>query len=404
MTAADDPTMAAIVTPAAASDHARLLARELPPALVPAFGPSFVRSSLLYDELIDRLALRVVQASGLEAAAREPGTAEELAARAGLEPERAVLPIDWLLRRLTGRGIVEIGSGPRRFQVRNLPDLDPEALRRAQLLEDPSWLPSYTLAETVAQDYPAFLRGERAGEEILFSPARLRLWVEFFSNDNAYYVVNNAVGATAVEDVLPEGATTALEIGGGLGSAAVALLERLHAAGRWPAFAEYRFTEVVPAFLRRGQRALETRFPGATFLKFSAMDMNLPFAEQGVEPGSVSLVYAVNTVHVARDLPFTLGEIYRVLAPGGRLVIAEAVRHWASQPVAVEFIFNLMQTFRAPVLHPAYRPNGGFLTPEHWRAALAAAGFVGVEMVPNIADMAARFPKFCVAAFRATRP
>ena len=62
------------------------------------------------------------------------------------------------------------------------------------------------LAETAAQDYPAFLRGERTGEEILFSPARLRLWVEFFSNDNSYYAVNNAVGAVAIEDMGVRGA------------------------------------------------------------------------------------------------------------------------------------------------------------------------------------------------------
>ena len=215
--------------------------------------------------------------------------------------------------------------------------------------------------------------------------------------------MNNLVGAVAVEEALPPRVTTVLELGGGLGSAAVALLQRLHAAGRWPAISEYRFTEIVPALLRRGQQALQTRFPDATFLTFSALDMNLPFAEQGAGPGSLSLVYAVNTVHVARDLHVTLREIFGALAPGGRLVIAECVRPWA-QTVAVEFIFNLMQTFRSPILHPIYRPNGGFLTPGQWRAALETAGFAEIEMVPDVARMGVRFPNFCVAAIRATRP
>jgi SAM-dependent methyltransferase len=405
VTTADHPTVAGVITPAEAVEAARALARELPPSLAPAFGPSFIRSCQLYDEFVNRLALRVFRASGLEAAACEPGTAEQMAARAGLAPARALLPIDWMLRRLTGRGILAVSAEPGQFRLRGaVPDLDPEPMLDAQRREDPSWLPSYVLAETVARDYPAFLRGERSGEEVLFSPARLRLWVEFFSNDNSFYAVNNLVGAVAVAEGLPPRATTALELGGGLGSAAAALLQRLRAAGRWAAISEYRFTEIVPAFLRRGQHVLETRFPDATFLRFAALDMNLPFPEQGAGPESLSLVYAVNTLHVARDLDFTLREILGALTPGGRLVIAECVRHSAAQTVAVEFIFNLMQTFRSPILHPIHRPNGGFLTPGQWRAALEAAGFIDVEVVPDLAREAVRFPAFCVAAIRATRP
>ena len=407
MTTADELTAGEVITPAEAAEMAQALARELPRSLAPAFGASFIRSSLLYDEFVDRLALRVFRASGLEMAAREPGSAEEMAARARLEPQRALRPIDWMLRRLAGRGMLEMSDarpGAPRFRLRDAgSDLDPAPVLDEQLREDPSWLPSYVLAETVARDYPAFLRGERTGEEILFSPARLRLWVEFFSNDNTFYAVNNLVGAVAVEECLPPGATIALELGGGLGSAAAALLPRLQAAGRWADIAEYRFTEVVPAFLRRGQHVLQTRFPDASFLRFAALDMNLPFAEQGAGPESLSLVYAVNTLHVARDLDFTLREILGALAPGGRLVIAECVRQTATQTVAVEFVFNLMQTFRSPTLHPIYRPNGGFLTPGQWRIAMEAAGFTGVEVLPDIARLAGRFPDFCVAAIRATR-
>jgi SAM-dependent methyltransferase len=256
----------------------------------------------------------------------------------------------------------------------------------------------------VAQDYPAFLRGERTGEDILFSPARLRLWVTFFSNDNGLYVVNNLVGAAAVEEWMPPGPVVILEIGGGLGSAAAALLERLRKAGRWEGLARYRFTEFVPAFLRRGQQALQTQFPDAAFLTFAPLDMNLPFREQSVGPRTQSLVYAVNTIHVARDLEATLQQIFEALAPGGRLVMSECVRPTPGQPISIEFIFNLMETFRAPVLHPIRRPTGGFLTPEQWQGALVTAGFIDVRMLPDVTGIRDRFPAFQVAAIGATRP
>jgi SAM-dependent methyltransferase len=399
---------AGVIGPAEAAETASALAQMLPPLLAPAFGASFIRSTHLYDEFIHRLTLRCFRAAGLEAAAREPGRPEEIAARAGLETHAALTPLEWILRRLTERGLLEeiVAEGePRRFCLRRaLPELDPTALAEEQRREDPSWLPSYVLADTVAQDYPAFLRGERTGEEILFSPTRFPLWVAFFSNDNGLYAVNNLVGAIAVEEWMPPGPVAVLELGGGLGSAAVALLQRLRLMGRWGEICDYWFTDIVPTFLRRGQQTLQAHFPDASFLKFALLDEDRSFSEQGAGPGSLSLVYAVNTLHVARDFCFTLREIFGALAPGGRLVIAECLRPTPGEAIYTEFIFNLMETFRAPVLHPVYRPRGGFLTPQQWRHAMETAGFVNVRILPDIDRIRDRFPAFCVGAIGATRP
>src|SRR5262249_56399995 len=98
----------------------------------------------------------------------------------------ARVPVDWMLRRLRHRGILEqrdLEGGPR-FQLRGaVPELDPGEILEAQRRLDASWQASYVLAETVAQDYPVFLRGERTGEEVLVSPSRLRLWAHFFPDD-----------------------------------------------------------------------------------------------------------------------------------------------------------------------------------------------------------------------------
>src|SRR2546426_7847221 len=257
------------------------LSEVLPARVRAPFTASFVRSARLYDEFVHRLVFSVFRTSGLAAAVTgEPGTAEEIIARAGLEPARARVPVEWILRRLSHRCVLEQtdGHGQPRFRVRAaVPELDPASVLEEQHRQDPSWLPSYVLAETVARDYPAFLRGERTGEEILFSPTRLRLWAEFFSNDNGLYAVNNLVGAVAVEDLVSPGSLAILELGGGLGSAAVALLERLRLAGRWGDIREYRFTDVVAAFLRRGQQAVQTRVPDASFVRFAPLALNRPF-------------------------------------------------------------------------------------------------------------------------------
>jgi hypothetical protein len=70
----------------------------------------------------------------------------------------------------------------------------------------------------------------------------------------------------------------------------------------------------------------------------------------------------------------------------------------------VEFVFNLLETFRSPRLHPAHRPTGGFLTPEQWTRALEAAGFQDVRCLPDVVRLRERFPDFFTTAIGATRP
>ena len=390
-----------------APSAAALLERLLPPEVGSLFDASFLRMHLLYDEFIYRLVLRTAAETALEAATHEPGTVEEIAARAGFEAPRALVPLDWMLRLLAARGLIEETSGAGASRYRSLnafPSLDPAPVGEEQKRLDASWMPAYVLAETVARDYPAFLRGKVTGEEVLFSPRRLRLWIDYFSNDNGLYVVNNRLGALAVEQWHPRPGGTVLELGGGLGSGALALLERLQAAGRLGEIAEYRFTEFVAAFLRRGEQALRARFPELPSIRFGALDMNRAFGDQGIGPGSVSVIYAVNTLHVARDLEFTLGEIRSALEPGGCLILSECVRSHARQPIESELVFNLTETFRSPRLHPLYRPSGGFLTPGQWKSAMEVAGFADIRFLPDIVKVHAEAPRFIAAAIGASRP
>lgn len=388
-----------------AARAAAAVARLLPASLVPVFDASFVYSDMLFDEFVYRQALQVAAETKLAPALADWRSAEDVVERAGLDARRAVVPVRWLLAHLASRGaLLREDDGGVRFRTGHVFRwLDPAVVLEAQRAHDPACLPAYALAEAAARDYPAFLRGEKSGDQILLAPPRLPLWIRYFSNDNPLYAVNNRVGAAALEAWLPAGAISILELGGGLASGAIAALERLDAAGRLGDVAAYRFTELVPAFLSRAERLLRERFERAPWLTCSALDMNRSFAEQGVAPGAASVVYAVNTLHVAHDLDFTLGEVRRALAPGGRLVAAECVRPFEGQTLYPEFVFNLMESFRAPRLHPDRRPNGGFLTPEQWTRALAASGFADVRLLPDVGAIRDLVPAFFAAAIGARR-
>jgi SAM-dependent methyltransferase len=371
----------------------------VPRALQGSFDPHSVLSHMLFDEYVRRLTLQVVREARLDVAPRQWLTVEDRVAKAGLEPRRSVVPVEWMLRHLAACRLLEHKDG--RFMTDGaLPIIDAAEVIAAQRAHDASCLPSYAVAEAAARDYPAFLRGERTGEDILLAPARLPLWIHYFSNENALYAVNNRVGAAALETWMDGYPATILELGGGLGSGTAAVLERLSESGRLDGVEAYRCTELVRPFLRRAER-LADRFPGVAFT-FTVLDIDQPFGEQGVPPASVSIVYAVNTLHVAYDLAFTLGEIRRALRPGGQLIICECVRPFPGQTVYPEFVFNLMERFRAPRLHPEYRPNGGFLTPEQWTTALHATGFTDVRTFPDIGRIRDAVRDFDVAAIGAT--
>jgi SAM-dependent methyltransferase len=386
------------VTPSGGRDP---LADLLPPELIPLFDDRFVGSCTLFEEYVHRLALQVVHGLGIDSAAHQPGTPAEIAARAGLDPDRAPVTVGWLLATLALGGHASRDADGRYSIPAALPDLDPRETAEAQKRLDPSSLASYRMADLAAEMYPPVLRGAVSGEEALFAPDRIGAWFEYFSSDNPIYAISNRVGAFAAGSALRGDGGPVLELGGGLGSGTTALLEHLTETGRLSAVRSYQFTEVAPSFLRRGQRRLAGRFPGVP-VSFGRLDMDRPFGEAGIEAGAFGLVYGVNTLHVARDLEFTLAEVRRALAPGGALVLSECVRPFPGRPVYIEFLFNLLEAFRAPRLVEPWRPNGGFLTPEQWTAALEACGFRDVTVYPDIARIREVRPACIVAAITAT--
>lgn len=381
-------------------------AKSFPAELLAHFDDSFITSFDLYEEYVVRRALQVFRTTGLEAVLGSPASVDEAVARAGMVPEVARLPVSWILAMIASRGWISRETGANaeaRYRiVTALPLLDPEAPRSAQQAHDPSCLPAYDIVALAAGHYPDVLKGRVNGEQALFGAEGIIPWVKYFSNDNPLYAISNKVGAVAAAQAAATDMDAILEIGGGLGSGAISLLEHFERIGRMGQISSYHLTEISPLFLKRAQRNLAALRPSCT-LRFSTLDIDRPFAESGIEPGSVSMVYGVNVLHVARDLGKTLSELRGVLRPGGRLVMSECLRPFAQSPLHLELVFNLLGSFRDALLVPGWRPNGGFLTPEQWTAALEAGGFEDIHLFPDIAALRDAYPNFVIGAILARR-
>ncbi|HEV7735347.1 MAG TPA: class I SAM-dependent methyltransferase [Candidatus Binatia bacterium] len=343
-------------------------------------------------ELVERYVLQqciaVADVLGLPARLATATTAHDLAAATGIVTER---PLRWLLARLAADGLV-VHDGDGWSLPAPLPAPALETTRAEGLALDPSYAPAYALVDEAAALWPRVLRGEVVAERALFM--RARLWLDYFSNAHTYYAINNRVAAQAAVARVPAAGAHVLEVGAGLGSATEALLAALAPDVR---LAAYDVTEPVAFFRRRTERMLPAAHPDVPFT-FDDLDLNQPWAAQGVAAGSRHLVWGVNVFHLAHDLDAVLREAHAALAPGGWLVIGEGIRPGPGVPVGAEFPFQLLESFTTVTLDPVTRPEPGFLTAEPWLAAVARAGFVDTTLVPDVIRLRALYPGFFAGA------
>ncbi|MFZ5786503.1 MAG: methyltransferase, partial [Acidobacteriota bacterium] len=263
----------------------------------------------------------------------------------------------------------------------------------------PASEPAYRILDLCAQALPAVLRGELRGEDALFGPSTLGLWFDYFSNQNPHYALNNAIAAAALSRAVGPGARV-MEVGGGGGSAALAAFARLAAEGRTPS--SYLFTEVHPAFLRRGTRSAQGAAPAGCDFESRRYDINLSPDEQGVSGRTFDAILAVNTLHLADDLVLALRRLRALLAPGGAVVLGELVRPNPTACVHLELPFCLLEAYRRPPSEDRIRLRPGFLAWDGWRMAFDAAGYSDVRLLPaDLSRCVEAYPGFYCAAITA---
>jgi SAM-dependent methyltransferase len=295
-----------------------LSARIPDPEVRELFTWPFLRVSEVYDELVDAASAEVLRRAGAWPVA--PGTEPRALVSARHWAGESLPLVAFLHRKLAGSGYLDERAGRYAPSGREPGELG--ALEAELAATEPDAAVAGEAVRILVEESRLFLSGAKKGEEILFRPDRLPLWFRYFSNRNLLYSINNVLGALALARALPETGGRVLEIGGGAGSAAEAALARL--GGR---VSRYLFTEVVPTFFRRGERAARAAAAPGVTVDAAKLDMTKPWAEQGAEPGSFDAVYSVNCFHVAPDLSAVLAEARTALAPGGRLVVVDAYPH-----------------------------------------------------------------------------
>lgn len=309
--------------------------------------------------------------------------------------------LHWILERLVEIDCVETrdDGNTRLYHLRRTPrQPDLENLRATGLQIDAANAATLDLLDHAASLYAAVANGEQSGDRNLLGPRGVPLWLNYFHNDNLTYAVNNWVGAAlAAERVSNRRTLRILEVGAGPGSASEILLRLFDERGLLPRVERYLITEPNAFFTRCSQRKLAKQYPDLP-LEWGALNLDLPWSTQGINPGEFDLVFAVNVMHIARDLLFSLNEARATLASDGWLVIGECLRPYFNQPIYPELMFQILESFTNVQTDPEVRPNPGFLTAEHWLRAFARAGFQHAKVAPNIDRIREIYPHFFTGA------
>ena len=233
-------------------------------------------------------------------------------------------------------------------------------LREDLLVQAPDLGGHVRLFDQVLSGLDALLHGEKQPSDLLFPQGDLSGVEDIYSGNRLFDPANEQVAETvmdALDRMEPIGRRLRiLEIGAGVGGTTAAVLPTLSDE------VEYFYTDLSTAFLRRGSSRFGERVQTAT------LDIERDPVKQGFRAGGFDLVLAANVLHATGDLDGALENIKMLLAPNGRLVLAEMV---APSPVYT-VIFGVTKQWWPK--DERRLPHGPLLAPATWQRVLAEHG------------------------------
>ncbi|KAL4894897.1 hypothetical protein BDV59DRAFT_212153 [Aspergillus ambiguus] len=161
-----------------------------------------------------------------------------------------------------------------------------------------------------------------------------------------------------------------LEIGGGTGGDTAVALSGLASDKQNWLYAKYTFTDISPGFLGEAKE----RFKSYGNMDYKTLDISQDPMEQGFEEESYDLVIASNVIHATPIISKTLGNIKRLLAPGGRLFMIELT---CISPF-IEYIMGILPGWWLGEADG--RSEKPYVTVQRWQKELLAVGFTGIDV------------------------
>ncbi len=226
-----------------------------------------------------------------------------------------------------------------------------------------------TLLGRCGPEIAGVLTGEVDPIQLIFPEDQWDLIVKYYVEGFAFKKYNDLASRVVSELVneVPEDQTIRiLEIGAGTGGMTQAVLPLLP-AGR----TEYYYTDVSHVFMLKAQQ----RFARYPFVQYKLLDIEKDPGEQGFDINSFDLVIASDVIHATRNLKTTFGNVKRLLASEGILLMLEVT----NSPVYLDFIFGMTEGWWL-FEDTDIRPDHATMSPDRWQKVLEREDFSDVAV------------------------
>ncbi|MGF1675431.1 MAG: SDR family NAD(P)-dependent oxidoreductase [Rivularia sp. (in: cyanobacteria)] len=206
------------------------------------------------------------------------------------------------------------------------------------------------------------LRGDVDGVQLLFPEGDLSAATKLYQDSPGAKLMNGLIQqvvCTSIVEKPDNQILRILEIGAGTGGTTTYLLPHLNNGG-----IEYTFSDVSPLFINQARE----KFNQYNFVKYELLDIEQVVGDE--LNNSFDMIIAANVLHATQDIRQTLGNVEKLLAANGLLVLLEGTRplRW------LDLIFGLTEgwwRFTDTDLRPEYP----LLSVSKWQEVLQSCGF-----------------------------
>jgi len=319
------PPQPAPISPAPAMETATLggYLRKIQQDYLAQYGlEDFAESHRLMDELSTSLVADYIHA-------KMPLVPGQVFGRDGLRQALGVIPrlekyLDYFLAMLAEDGLIvpqgeayEVKRGPNTLR-------SAKEIREALEASSPLFSGQVRLLEHCVAGFDRALSGAIPAIEVLYPEGRNELLRATYEGsiqekeDEYIRMMFERLGQKIIEAAAGK-PLRILEAGGGYGNVMRRIVPLLRGVE-----VEYYFTDVGKTFLADAKTFAVDE--GYDFLRFGVLDISQDPVGQGLEPASFDLVFAFNVIHATRNLGITLGNMRRLLKPGGLVGLLERTK------------------------------------------------------------------------------
>jgi SAM-dependent methyltransferase len=286
--------------------------------------------------------------------------------------EKYIKLLDYMIYALEKHKLVVITGSDICFgEIENL-SICIDRLRSELRNKFPEFICLLELLEYCVENYYPVLRGEISGVNTIYPAADINFLSPVVSMVEKIYNLRYQcrILTTLLKKSYKNKKLSILEVGGGVGQITWKIISELDSTKF-----HYTFTDISRFFMVHAKKL--AKINNIDCMNFGQLDISRDAEDQGFNPASFDLILALNVIHAAPNLLNTLGNLKKLLKPGGILFIVEHV----TLPIWANMAWGVLEgwwSFNDPFRH--LLPT---MEQEDWDIVLKKSGFSTIRFFPK---------------------